>query len=366
MKKDLFSSIVERFPRSVDNAINLVDELENKFVSGSDLTKKAINFLKRKFKDFNELMKKADENILQIQDDLSNITASNLQFTKEFLDMYHEAKQEIREIRQELRKLAIKTVSMCKRINLFAENWDERIGANIFKKQFSAMRLLLTTTLETLKKAKEKYNKAIDAISNATDQLNGFTNKINNMTDEHTTEYKDWTTKVRNAAYLPAGLGSIGLLVGDIFGCLGICSTVGNAALWGATAATVESKIAQYSVALKHLEAVGVRIKTNIKDFSDDMEDATSVLVDEISIIEHWESSAKTVHDKIDKISIEDIKKVSALQKNFTSDIAILQNAAQDYLDLPIKHEKQEGVSSVEKQETLPDEEQNEEEYPVE
>jgi prefoldin subunit 5 len=210
-----------RMTRSVTGlATNVVEELEDKFVSGTNITKKAIKLLKKKFDEFDALIKEADQNIHVVQQDIASLTTQNLKFTKDFLTDYHTAKEEVRIIRQDLRKLARKTVSACNKMKKLIENWDEKENAFI-KEQFKFMRLLLEESLETLENAKIRYNKAITSINKATEQLRLFSEKVYNMTDVNSQEYQQWTSDARAAAYTTAAGVSIGLLVADIFGCLG-------------------------------------------------------------------------------------------------------------------------------------------------
>ena len=113
----------------------------------------------------------------------------------------------------------------------------------------------------------------------------------------------------------------------------GICSTVGNAAVWGASAGTLEAKIAEYTAALKALEKVGDRAKANIVKFNTEMDSAREVLTEEIRLITDWEAAAEVVQNNIDSFSIEDLKAIAVFQQIFVDDIEVLQNTAQDYLD---------------------------------
>jgi hypothetical protein len=157
-------------------ATNTVEELEDKFVSGTNITKNAISLLKDKFNEFDALIQEADQNIHVAQQDIAALTSQNLKFTKDFLTDYHAAKEDVRVIRQDLRKLARKTVSACDKMKKLIENWDEKENAFI-KQQFKIMRLLLEESLETLENAKIRYNTAITSNNKATEQLRLFSER---------------------------------------------------------------------------------------------------------------------------------------------------------------------------------------------
>ena len=113
----------------------------------------------------------------------------------------------------------------------------------------------------------------------------------------------------------------------------GICSTVGGAAAWGTTAAIVESKIEEYTLALQALEDIGDRVKLNINDFNTEMNDAKAILIEEIRLITDWEVAAENVNNNIDSFSIEDLKAVAVFQEIFVDDVNSLKKTAEDYLN---------------------------------
>ena len=55
-------------------------------------------------------------------------------------------------------------------------------------------------------------------------EFTGFIQKLKKLNDEKTSEYNAWTSTLRAAAYSTAGGVTAGMIVADIFGCLGKCS----------------------------------------------------------------------------------------------------------------------------------------------
>ena len=100
-------------------------------------------------------------------------------------------------------------------------------------------------SLEMLKKAETNYEQAISDIVAVNGQLRNFHRQLKKMLDTNSEEHDAWATGVRAGTYSAAGSVSIGLLVADIFGCLGICSTVGNIIGWGTAVAAAETSIAE-------------------------------------------------------------------------------------------------------------------------
>jgi len=76
----------ERVRRSLDVAVNVVEGLESKFVTGTNITKNVIKNLKKKFEEFDALIKEADENIHVVQQDIEKIATKKPQFHQGVLD----------------------------------------------------------------------------------------------------------------------------------------------------------------------------------------------------------------------------------------------------------------------------------------
>ena len=99
-------------------------------------------------------------------------------------------------------------------------------------------------SMDILVTAKKEYELAVDNISEESSFWRNYNLALSKMLDTKSEEYKSWTSAVRAGAYSTSGGISVGLLVADIFGCLGFCSTVGNAVNWGTTIPAVDSSIA--------------------------------------------------------------------------------------------------------------------------
>ena len=102
---------------------------------------------------FSNLIDEADINIMKIQNATEEIELENIKITKEFLDQYYSTKEELREARQMLRKLAEKTVSACKDIKVLIESWEDTSIVYV-EKQFSIMKQLLKESAPILEQGK--------------------------------------------------------------------------------------------------------------------------------------------------------------------------------------------------------------------
>ena len=103
----------------------------------------------------------------------------------------------------------------------------------------------MTESLEMLAEAEKKYESAIDNIDGVNIKLQDFHREMKKVLDENSAEHKQQSGKLRAATYSSAGGVTVGLIIADIFGCLGTCSVVGNAIAWGTAIPTVEASIAK-------------------------------------------------------------------------------------------------------------------------
>ena len=103
----------------------------------------------------------------------------------------------------------------------------------------------MTESLELLAEAEKKYESAIDNIDGVNIKLRDFHRDMKKMLDENSAEHKEWSSELRAGVYSSAGSVTVGMIIADIFGCLGTCSVVGNAIAWGTAIPTVEVSIAK-------------------------------------------------------------------------------------------------------------------------
>ena len=110
--------------------------------------------------------------------------------------------------------------------------------------QIGIMEGLMKESLELLTEAEKKYVSAIDNVDGVTTKLWDFNRGIKKLLDKESAEHKQWETKIRAGAYTTSGAVTVGMIIADIFGCLGICSGVFTSTAWITATATTEVKIA--------------------------------------------------------------------------------------------------------------------------
>merc|ERR1712062_207367 len=193
-----------------------------------------------------EALKEAEENIRAMDAELKLLESEELQFEDNYFPKYNEAKSYLRQTRQALRKLADKTVKEVRDLKLLLEDLDETDDTFLLKTAIESMKNLMIDTLKTLEEAVEKYNSALDTFEKLNSSIKTQNRKMEKLVDKNSAEYKEWTHKARAGVYTAIGSTTVGLIIADIFGCLGICSAVGAVGSISASAG-LETEIAKYS-----------------------------------------------------------------------------------------------------------------------
>jgi len=318
-----------RFSRDVSGG-DLVKQVTSLMTKGSKVSKKAMEQMSKHFKEFDKLLKEADNNIAKIQRELGKV--GEVDITREYLDAYWQSKKELRLARTDLRELAIRTTAAVQDIKILIEYWDDKESAFV-QKEFEFLNDLLKESLRVLKEAKLKYNNAITNMEKTTNQLSETKTALSLMLEETSTEYTAWTEKVRLGVYGSAAAVTAGMIVADIFGCFGICSGVVTTSTWTGSVAGVETAIAEYKGELEKLETATTGVLGQIRRLEETVTKSIKFLEEELIILQTWDVSASTMKKHIASFSVEDLKRVAAFQKIFEKGLDSLAGSAQSFLN---------------------------------
>ena len=334
-----------------DNALELMKE-------GTNVSSGVLNKAQDTFRNLTVWLKEADENIEKLVEEMEEVKLDAKKIQNNFIDKYLKSKTELRRVRQNLRKLAYKTVTASEDIKLLLDAMEGNPDPVLQQAQVATMKDLLKETKISLTDANEKYNTAVDILSSLSFDMKQLIEKLDRSITNGTEEYENWTSKVRWGAYGGAGSLAAGLLVADILGCLGeetdelfntilinqqftfflsgICSAIGTPASIATAAIAVESAIDEYSGKLQLFQTRVETIQEKVGGMDELVKSAVEALKDEIDILDRWDSSAETVSFNFDSYSEEKLKKFEALRKIVRRGIDALQANAQEFLEQPV------------------------------
>ena len=104
--------------------------------------------------------------------------------------------------------------------------------------------ILIKESGNILEKVKKEYLQATVNIFEQNSRMRDLTRLLRDMSDSNSEEYASWASALRAGAYSAAGSVTVGMIIADVLGCLGVCSIVGNSVGWGTAVATTETSIA--------------------------------------------------------------------------------------------------------------------------
>merc|ERR1719510_1360746 len=101
------------------------------------------------------------------------------------------------------------------------------------------LKAILKESKRVLRQAKTKYGTAYQQMHDMEIKLSTLKRLVSAEFDSDS-----WHLPIRSKVYGASGSATIGFIIADIFGCLGLCSAIGNTAVWSTSVASVESEIA--------------------------------------------------------------------------------------------------------------------------
>jgi len=315
-----------------DVGVDISNQLES-IVGFNEETKDIFDSIM--FEKISGSLQEAEQNILEMEVQLKTFESQELTFEDNYFPAYNEAKTYLRETRQDLRKLAHRTVTDVRDLKTLLKALDENNKDPLFlKKAIAGMKALMIDTLETLKEAREKYNLALETFDNLKSTIATHNRKLEKMVNTNSAEYKAWTQNVRIGVYGTIGATTVGCIIADALGALGICSAVSIAASASA-AAGIEVEITKYRIEMEKLVTITGRMLESGKSVDQEIKGAIDILTEEINLIVNWANSAEVVSKNIDNYPQEYLKKYISIRTVFINGLDDLKTAAEKFLAQP-------------------------------
>jgi len=317
----------------IDIGVDIVSQLDS--IVGFNEETKAVFSNSDLFEKISVSLKEAEQNILEMEIELKTLESDELKFEDNYFPAYNEAKSYLRETRQGLRKLAHRTVADVRDLKLLLEDLDKNEDTVFLKTAINRMKDLMIKTLETLTEAKEKYNSAVETFDNLNSAIATHNRKLEKMVNKNSAEYKAWTSKTRGGVYGTIAATTVGCIIADILGALGICSAVNLPSSATAIAAT-EVGIAEYRAEMEKLVTITGRMLRSGRTVDQDIKQAIDILTEEIDLINIWANSAEVVSNNIDNYPQEYLKKYISIRTVFINGLDDLKNASETFLAQPV------------------------------
>jgi len=330
-------SICQSMPTSGTEAMtNELNDMVNKLETEIPKSMKAPQEAVKKVSEF---MKTLTENIDIIHNEvkrLENITATNelkaYNLSNAYYAEFYPIRTNLRITRTELKKLADETVNMCKKVKLFFDNSDKVGAIKTLELELKTLHRFLTKSIPILRNAEHQYQDAMAKLEKFEPKIQSFERQLNRMLDKSTADYYKWTHDVRVGVYSGTGGGSVGCIIADFLGALGLCSAIYNSVAWPAAIGGVEAAISAYYTQLETTKQVGERVLGVMNTMSDKVGDTLHFLEEELILINTWQNDVHSLKESIDDIPLE---LVVSLSDVFIVGLDDLKASAQEFLDRP-------------------------------
>jgi len=319
-----------------DQIEDAIDKGLAKLSEVSGAPKEALENAAETFTKIAGFIKTATDNIESMYAEMSEVEDLGNEISNDFLLQFNEVKNDIRECRQELRRLAVTTVKHSEDLKDLVDGLDKNPDIVLLQATIDTMKDLLINTKEKLTNANTKYRNAIRVMIDIDSRMKILSLELENLGNENSEEYKKFAHEIRAGTYGSCGGLAAGMIVADIFGCLGLCSASVTSSCFVAGVSSVEGVLAAYRKSVAEFLEKSNNIKGSIDGMEEAVKEAVNVLEYELSIIHEWEEISDNLSNKIEKYPIKYLQKYKAIRKIFLRNVVDLGEVAQKFLDQPV------------------------------
>lgn len=322
----------------VDGALNTDTEV--------GVMNQGMNILKENMKNFEKLDKlaksaqeEADQKIAVLVHTIGKIETEKIAITKETVNTYLKGKSKLRNARQRLRRLAVKTISTMKQFEVYMDSWDPEDPEHknvvvYYKEQIYLLKKLLTESKSTISEVQSVYDEVMDDMERVEHNLRTIQLTIKQQKGLDREEFEAWATRVRAGVYSTIGVSTTACIIADILGALGICSLI-NAAVSGSTAAGIEVNIADVKAELDRLDIAVKSADKTTKTLMVATNAMQKYVTEEIDLIDVWEEAVFNLDEKLEDGRDYLTSTFASKRKVFRLAVLDLKNAAQAFFKRP-------------------------------
>jgi len=276
-----------------------------------------------------KMLLEAEQSILEMQTELKTLQTEENQFEfEDYFSKFNSAKYNLRQSRQDLRRLADRTVADVSDMKILLEYFDETNEFILLKFSIDIMRELMIRTLETLKNNKENYNSALGTFDNF--KITTGNQKLTKMLDEDSKEL------IRLSLISTCGdHRRLACLIFDV-SALGYCGLVRidclMARCWLGGGCLDDDFVEKYTEEIRKLKRISDRMLKSGNNFDQALNLAIDTYENEIDIIGKWTQSAETVSDNIEEYPGEFLRLFKSMRTIYVTGLDELKNAAEEFL----------------------------------
>merc|ERR1711953_637575 len=281
-----------------------------------------------------KMLLEAEQNILKMNAELKTWQTTEVKFKDNYFPLFNQAKSYLKQTRQDLRKLADRTVTDVRDMKVMLEALDEikdsSAAIHFLKISMNRMKDLMVETLETLKKAKGKYNSAAETFDN----LNLIIRKQNMQLKEFVTNSSDWIDNTKANLTYQITKSTVRAFLTDLlrgYGVYTIISAINSSSQYYAT----EREIAIVIEQIARVEPISDEMLLSGHNFDKALNVAINLLENEIEIVGKRTQSVKTIDDDEYPVELLNFYMLKPMRTIFIAGLDNLKKAAEEFLAQP-------------------------------
>jgi len=300
----------------IDNQLNSIVEFTQE--TGKLLNDSSV------MEDVVEMLQVAEKNMIQMTAELKTLkteeirtfflfvgsdvdvkTLEELKTMDNVFPKFNLAKSYVKETREELRKLAYRTVIEVSDVKPLIEALDETNGALFFKISINRMKDLMNKTLVTLEEAKIKYNMAIEDFENIKAKFQIKNGKLQQFSQKTQESARNASSELKSKRAWNPFL-SLFTEVDDVF--------------------------EKLEFNLEKLQRISDNMLQSVNNFEETIKRASDILEKDIDLAGEWNQNAKTVSENINRYPEKYLRTLQSIRSIFITGLDELKNSAEIFL----------------------------------
>jgi len=303
----------------VDVGVEVANELDS-FVEFSQEAGATLKNPKM-FEKVSDTIKEADEKVLEMELHINTLIQKvpELQSEGNFFLKFNEAKRYLRETRQELRNLAMKTVLEVRDLKALLGGVNENTKDTVLLKiSLEKMKNLMIETSQRLDAARVKYQTAMETFENLNSYIETQNEVVANVLEADTEDFREDEKYKEKIDVVCRWVNIIS------FGLCGIIHHHVN---------TIPLEEAEE--ALEQLTTLSENMLEKGSQLTHDIDEAIAILTEEIELINEWANSAENVKRNIDEYPEKYLAKYISIKTIFINGLNDLSEVAEKFIAQP-------------------------------
>ena len=261
------------------------------FIQFNNLSKTVFDAAESRIKDLTKLTEEAQKIMDNMNAQLKSLEQKDKEFKNEYYTKFMQAKTDIRIVRNQLKKLASKTMAVVRSLKLLLSDVDKNGDAMLLKLSLKKLKDFMTESLKILEDSTTNYYNSMKVFDKLNAKFQSLKTEVDYALMKNQAEYENKASDIRTKAYTYTAL------------CLLLPPTCILA--YPATAGIIESNLSHYRGDLEFFKTVSKDMIKSSEKINEKVKEAIQMFNTEIQMIDAWINSVDIVSKNIDDFPTE-------------------------------------------------------------